>query len=178
MSTTALYDLREKAAFDELTGVLRRVAGIGAAEREIARARRRTTPLSVAFLDADELKRTNDKRGHAAGDALLRGLAGALKDGLRGEDVVLRYGGDEFVCILPDTNAKAARARLGEIQLAVVKKGIRFSVGVAQLGRSDDVVSLFARADRELYEFKANRGEIVQLPPPGSRKKAGRSVTA
>ena len=171
MSTRSLFSLREKSAFDELTGVLRRAAGISAAEREIARARRHGTALSVAFVDVDGLQEANDKDGHRAGDDLLRGLVQALKDGLRAEDVLLRYGGDEFVAVLPDTTAKEARVRLGDIQREAAKAGIRFSAGVADLRRSDDVVSLLARADRDLYEFKANRGEIVRLPtePQGTR---------
>jgi len=178
MSTRALFDLREKAAFDELTGVLRRAAGISAAEREIVRSRRHSSPLSVAFVDIDGLKEENDSRGHPAGDALLRGLAAALKEGLRADDVVLRFGGDEFVCVLPETTAKSARIRLSEVQMEAAKAGIRFCSGVAELRKSDDVVSLFARADGDLYEFKANRGEIVQLPPPDKQGEKQRTVTA
>lgn len=178
MSTKALFNLREKAAFDELTGVLRRAAGISVAEREIARARRHKEALSVAFIDVDGLKAANDRKGHAAGDALLRGLAEALRQGLRGEDAILRYGGDEFVCVLPETPAQGARLTLSDIQAEAAKAGIRFCFGVAQLQRSDDVVSLFARADRELYDFKAKRGEIVQLPERGGKKDRKRSVTA
>jgi diguanylate cyclase (GGDEF)-like protein len=178
MSTRALFDLREKAAFDELTGVLRRAAGISAAEREMVRSRRHGSPLSVAFVDIDGLKEENDSRGHPAGDALLRGLAAALKEGLRADDVVLRFGGDEFVCVLPETTAKSARIRLGEVQMEAAKTGIRFCAGVAELRKSDDVVSLFARADGDLYEFKANRGEIVQLPPPDKQGENHRTVTA
>ncbi|SRR6266568_297859 len=174
MSTRALFGLREKSAFDELTGVLRRVAGISAAEREIVRSRRHGSQLTVAFVDIDGLKEENESHGHPAGDAMLRGLTQALKDGLRADDVVFRYGGDEFVCVLPETTSKSARIRLGEIQLEAAKSGIRFCVGVAQLERRDDVVSLFARADRDLYDFKANRGEIVQLPAADGQ----RSVTA
>lgn len=171
MSTRSLFSLREKSAFDELTGVLRRAAGISAAEREIARARRHGAALCVAFIDVDGLKEANDKDGRGAGDEMLRGLVQALKDGLRAEDVLLRYGGDEFVTVLPETTAKEARAKLGEIQQEGAKSGIRFSAGVADLRRNDDVVSLFARADRDLYDFKANRGQIVQMPsePRGSR---------
>ena len=164
MTTSSLFNLREKAAFDELTGVLRRAAGISAAEREIARAKRHGTALSVAFVDVDGLKEANNESGNTAGDDVLRGLVGALKTGLREDDVVMRYGGDEFVCVLPETTAKAARSRLDDIQVEAAKAGVRFSAGVAELLRNDDVVSLFARADRDLYDFKVNRGEIVQLP--------------
>ncbi|HKC18652.1 MAG TPA: GGDEF domain-containing protein, partial [Candidatus Dormibacteraeota bacterium] len=171
MSTRSLFSLREKSAFDELTGVLSRAAGISAAEREIARARRHGAALSVAFLDVDGLRAANDKDGRAGGDELLRRLVEALKEGLRPEDVLLRFGGDEFVAVLPETSAKEARATMGEVQLAAARTGIRFSAGVAELRRSDDVVSLFARADGELYDFKVNRGEIVPLPtkPGGER---------
>src|SRR5256886_8232189 len=178
MSTKALFNLREKSAFDELTGVLRRAAGISVAEREIARARRHNTPLSIAFVDLDGLKQANDRKGHAAGDALLRGLSHALKHGLRAEDAVLRYGGDEFVCVLPDTEGRGARAKLGQIQIVAAKSGIRVSARGAQRHPHDDVVALFARADRDLYDFKANRGEIVQLPPPDAKPRHKRRASA
>src|SRR5260370_1125506 len=150
----------------------------GGRARESARARGDETALSVALIDIDGLKAANDRRGHAAGDRMLRVLSQALKDGLRAEDVVFRYGGDEFVCVLPDTAAREARIKLGEIQDAAAKAGVRFCAGVAELRRPDDVVSLFARADKDLYDFKAERGEIVQLPSKGKKAGGERTVTA
>jgi diguanylate cyclase (GGDEF)-like protein len=163
MSTKGLFKLREQAAFDDLTGVLRRAAGISAADREIARAKRQKTPLAVVFIDLDGLKQINDGRGHVAGDQLLRGLASGLRGGLRGQDLVLRYGGDEFVAVLPDATCEAATAKLQQIQQELAQSGIAFSIGVAEFERNDDVVSLLGRADAELYKAKA-RPRVLSRP--------------
>ena len=167
MSTVALFALREKSAFDELTGVLRRAAGVSFAEREIARARRRKTALAIAFVDIDDLHEANEQDGREAGDAMLRGLAKLLKESLRDEDIVFRFAGDEFVCVVPETTTKELRRILDEVQRAAATQGIRISFGVGELEKSDDVVSLLARADTDLYEFKTHRGQIVELPPAG-----------
>jgi len=178
LTTEGLFKLRERAAFDDLTGVLRRAAGIAATEREIARARRQKSPLTVAFVDVDGLKQANDTSGHAAGDVLLKSLAAALKVGLRGQDLVLRYGGDEFVCVLPDTPMNAGAEKLRKIQAEAKSAGFGFSMGLAELTRSDDVVSLLGRADGELYDAKARRSGIHNLRPDTGRDPRRRRIPA
>jgi diguanylate cyclase (GGDEF)-like protein len=178
LTTEGLFKLRERAAFDDLTGVLRRAAGIAATEREIARARRQKSPLTVAFVDVDGLKQANDTSGHAAGDVLLKSLAAALKVGLRGQDLVMRYGGDEFVCVLPDTPMNAGAEKLRKVQAEAKSAGFGFSMGLAELTRSDDVVSLLGRADGELYDAKARRSGIHNLRPDAGRDPKRRRIPA
>jgi diguanylate cyclase (GGDEF)-like protein len=152
MSTSSLFALRDQVTFDELTGVLRRVAGVAAVEREIHRARRHHSPLAVCFVDVDGLKTTNDSLGHAEGDALLKTVAGLLTGSLRSSDTVFRYGGDEFVCVLPDCTGLDAEKNLKDLAVQGVRQKCSFSFGVAQLEPFDDVVSLLGRADGVLYE--------------------------
>jgi diguanylate cyclase (GGDEF)-like protein len=150
--------LRDKVAFDELTGIMRRAGGLATLDREISRARRRRTPLAVAFVDIDGLKAVNDSHGHAAGDAFLKDVAGVLSGRLRAEDAIFRYGGDEFCCVLPDASLEAAGRILGAAQQTARGRGQQFSVGLAELREGDDRAALLARADTELYRGRAARG--------------------
>lgn len=174
LSVDGLLKLRDEVAFDELTGVLRRVAGIASLEREVARARRSHEPLSAAFVDLDGLKRVNDSKGHGAGDALIRGVAQHLVTGLRGQDLVFRYGGDEFVCAIPGMDAGMAEEKLRALRSRAIAEGMSFSFGVAELGTGDDLVSFLGRADERLYRERGRRAEemsgvAVPLPMPPPR---------
>lgn len=151
---SVLQDRVEAVTFDELTGVLRRGPGLAALEREIARAQRAGSALAVAFIDIDNLKAMNDGQGHAAGDALIKAVAAALERRLRAADLVFRYGGDEFVCVLPDTAAAQARVVLETIQRDAAQVGADFSYGVAAFGRGDLAEDLLERADGRLYETR------------------------
>jgi len=153
ISADGLYRLRDQLAVDELTGVLRRRAGMAALKREIERARRSgDRSLVLAFVDLDDLKSINDNHGHAAGDQALRRVAGALKRRLRRQDLIFRYGGDEFVCVLPNAGMESAQALMLQIwQQLHDQHSSGFSVGFADLRDEDDSHTLMARADECLY---------------------------
>lgn len=143
---------RERAGLDGLTGALRRERGVMDLQREIDRARRSHGRLVLAFVDVDGLKAVNDDHGHAAGDELLRDVAAALLNGLRSYDLVVRHGGDEFVCALPGTNLDGAKRRFAEVATMLAEKNPRASVstGLAELADPDTLEELTARADAAL----------------------------
>jgi diguanylate cyclase (GGDEF)-like protein len=149
-----ILELKEEAAVDEMTGALRRTAGLAQLEREVRRARRfDDRKLVVAFVDLDDLKVVNDQRGHAAGDAVLRELAAALRRRLRAYDLVIRWGGDEFVCSLPGAGLEATQRALEDIRTELrARTGCTFSAGFAEVGEEGDAESLVARADADYYE--------------------------
>jgi diguanylate cyclase (GGDEF)-like protein len=143
---------RELAESDDLTGVLRRGPGARQLAKEIDRARRASQSLVLAFIDVDGLKRVNDRQGHLAGDALLLSVADALRTRLRSYDLIVRFGGDEFICVLPDSDVQSVRQRFAEAAQALCSSptGGSISVGYAQLRDGDSTEKLIARADADL----------------------------
>jgi two-component system, cell cycle response regulator len=139
-------------------------------ERSVSRGR----PLSYLIADIDKFKSINDGFGHDGGDDVLREFANLLRRQVRGADLVSRYGGEEFVVAMPDTDAELAARVAERVRAAVAEKAfelpngrkipVTVSVGVATLhGRSDSVASLAKRADTALYEAKAaGRNRVVQ----------------
>jgi diguanylate cyclase (GGDEF)-like protein len=144
---------REDASVDVVTGVYLRTAGFIELERDIARVRRTGETLVVAFVDVDHLKAINDSRGHAAGDRMLLDVATTFKAQLRSHDLIIRYGGDEFVCALTGVTMAEASARLGLVNasLAAAPEHGSVTVGLAQLRAADSADDLVARADAGLY---------------------------
>ena len=144
---------RESAELDDLTGAVRRDRGLADLRREVDRARRSGGRLVLAFVDVDGLKATNDTHGHAAGDQLLRDLVAALRAGLRSYDLVLRYGGDEFVCVLPGAEIDGAQRRFDDVARELTGRNATasISVGLAELQSGDTAAALIRRADAALY---------------------------
>jgi diguanylate cyclase (GGDEF)-like protein len=152
-------DDRRYSGLDELTGVFRRGTGELALAHEVARARRSKRPLVVAMIDVDGLKPVNDRLGHAAGDELLRDVVTAITSTMRSYDVTVRWGGDEFICVLSDVTEAVADARLVETGrvLERLRPGSSITAGIAMLAGDDDLDSIVARADAALYRAKAAR---------------------
>lgn len=145
--------LAEMAATDDLTGALRRSAGLSALQREIDRSRRvGGKGIVVVFLDVDNLKHVNDSAGHAAGDRLLVDVVAAIRKRVRSYDLVIRYGGDEFVCALVEESPADAERTISDIrrQYTARTRGHTVSVGVAAVDPSDTAESAVARADAAL----------------------------
>jgi diguanylate cyclase (GGDEF)-like protein len=154
-------ELDRQARVDPLTNVLNRRGMEERFQHALASARRRKTPLSVLMVDIDHFKRVNDTFGHDAGDVALRALAVTLTRRLRETDVVARLGGEEFVAILPDTDAAQARSVADALVLRVAEEivepvgRITISCGVAQVQMdADDAQSVLRRADEALYRAK------------------------
>jgi len=166
LEVAQLHDsLKREASHDPLTRLNNRRLFLERLEQEIARAGASAESFSIVFLDVDELKRINDTYGHLAGDALLREVSNSLMDAVRGEDVVARYGGDEFAVLLPATPAAAAASVAQRISEGIARH--RFmagrellqipgvSLGVATFpGDGRTAEELLASADATLYRQK------------------------
>jgi diguanylate cyclase (GGDEF)-like protein len=155
------HKLAEVAATDDLTGALRRSAGLAALQREIDRCRRvGGKGIAVIFLDVDSLKHVNDTEGHAAGDRILVEVVAAIRKRVRSYDLIVRYGGDEFLCALIDVAPGDAERTLADIRRQyAARTGHSVSVGMTTVGDADTAESVIARADAALY---AERRKLEQ----------------
>lgn len=155
---------------DPLTGVKNRAALDEALRRELGRARRYHSQLALIIVDIDHFKQVNDTWGHSTGDCLLKSLAATAEECIRRSDMLFRYGGEEFVVLLHNTDTNGA-ARLAErIRRRVEKlrdicdQGVRMTVsaGVASVRPDDTENDLFERADQAMYQAKAaGRNRVV-----------------
>jgi diguanylate cyclase (GGDEF)-like protein len=164
--------LRRVASTDALTGLLNRRRFAEIAEPELARSRRSGHPLTLALGDIDYFKRINDRHGHAAGDHVLHSVAKLLQDGLRDYDSVARWGGEEFVVLLPDTDESTAQAVVERLRETIAASHPSFdgasipvtmTFGVAQYAGDDNWHAIVARADQALYRGKAAGRNRVEM---------------
>jgi diguanylate cyclase (GGDEF)-like protein len=176
--------LQHQSIRDGLTNLFNRRFMEIALDRELRRARRHQKPLAVLMLDIDHFKQLNDTYGHETGDVVLREVAAVMREAVRGEDTICRYGGEEFVAILPELAVDDALARAESLrhtvsELRLYHRGealreITISIGVAiypQNGESLD--QLLSLADRALYEAKhLGRNRVVLAEHIGNREPA------
>ena len=173
----AIQDEREElermAMFDSLTDLLSRRALLEQMDIEIMRSHRYGRHLSILMLDIDKFKEVNDKHGHVAGDAVIRAMSATIREKIRGSDFAGRYGGEEFIVMLPETPLKKAAVLAEKVresieQLKIEVEGgtldnLTISIGVAEYREGDAPTDIIDRSDKGLYKAKRagrNRVEI------------------
>lgn len=159
---------------DQLTGTLNRRGLEEVFEKEAARAQRRGSTLSIGLLDIDHFKKLNDTLGHHTGDAALVHLANVVRKHLRPQDVLARFGGEEFLILLPETETDDAYRALIRLQRELTREFfmadqqkivITFSAGVTPLGTGESFDAAMKRADAAMYQAKqAGRNRVMQAP--------------
>jgi len=152
-----ILELREQRIRDPLTQVYNRRFLEDVGEKEFARAKRYQRPLTLIFLDIDEFKRINDQQGHLVGDQALETVAALLSNYSRKSDFIFRYGGDEFLAILPEVEEKGARQFLNRINQELSYTSLRISAGIATLEAESSLEELVEKADRRMYQEKGSK---------------------
>ena len=168
-------DIERRATIDPLTNIFNRRAFIGAAERELARGDRSGRYPCLLMLDIDHFKKINDTWGHAAGDQVLIKMTEALQAALREQDVLARFGGEEFSILLPETDRQGAiilaerlRDSVASVIARVGQKTVRItsSIGIAVARDGDTLDDVVGRADQAMYAAKEAGRNCVKIEPP------------
>ena len=169
--------LQFAASHDFLTGVWNRAAIVSFLQRELSRARRDATGLGVILADVDHFKRVNDELGHEVGDCVLQAIAKRLSSSLRDYDGVGRYGGEEFLIVMPGCDATGIDRRAHAIRESISSKPIltprgstivTVSMGVAVADPATNAASILRRADLALYQAKRNGRNRVEQAAIGA----------
>ena len=167
-----LESQRQKALLDPLTELPNRHAYNERAAAEVQRWQRYGRPLSIAVFDIDLFKNINDNYGHQAGDRVIKVIGRSIAKRLREVDFFCRFGGEEFVALLPETSAEVAFPLLDKIREAIAKASFNYkeqpmnitlSIGITEFKKSDDLEAAFERADQALYKAKSNGRNQVKM---------------
>lgn len=168
----AIEEQRNKAMHDALTGLPNRESYQERLEQEMHRIERYGGKLSLMVCDIDLFKRINDSYGHLAGDKVLKIIAKSLQNNLRDTDFIARFGGEEFVALMPETSAKEAKLVAEKLRKKIESSPFNFkkepiqitiSFGISEFGKHEAAEEVFARADKALYQAKDNGRNQVQL---------------
>lgn len=176
----ALNTLQHMATQDSLTGLLNRRVMVDLVETELKLVERHGHPMTVALVDLDHFKSINDRFGHQAGDAVLIGFANLAQTQLRQVDKVARWGGEEFLIMLPQVKASEAFTALERLRLSMGSQSFpghpgvnaTFSAGLAQARQGESLEHLIERADQALYEAKHGGRNRSRLAPAESNAEA------
>jgi len=169
------------AAQDPLTELFNRRALMSALNRERMRAQRKQYPLTLVMCDIDKFKEVNDAHGHGTGDEVLKFVARDLKQSCRGSDFVARIGGDEFLVVLPDSDAGGGVALVTRVQErlrernAVLPVQVSLSFGIAVIDTKQSEYVALAKADAALYEAKHEGRDRYYIAKPGENDEASSS---
>jgi len=173
LKNATLYHQALKMAYtDPLTQTNNRASFDDSVKREMSLATRGDKPLSVIFLDIDHFKSINDHYGHACGDVALASVAKWIKENLRSSDLVFRFGGEEFVILLSDTDRDGAKLLAERIRASIEQHTLAYdmnvikitaSLGVSSLQVGDNLDSFVNRADEAMYQAKRNGRNLVLL---------------
>jgi diguanylate cyclase (GGDEF)-like protein len=166
--------LRKQASHDGLTGVWNRVAILEILERELLRAQRQGTSVGIIMADADRFKSVNDTYGHVVGDSVLRNVTNSISEILRPYDSLGRYGGEEFLIVVPGCSAAETRDLAERIRLRICdckipvsdsSVALTLSIGIAMGNDAGHLEALLHAADSAMYAAKRRGGNRVQEQP-------------
>lgn len=145
----------DPSLIDTTLGILNRNGLEELGPRQIELSKRDNVPLSLMIIDADNFKEINDSLGHIVVDEKLKASIGLLKVGMRMSDYIFRFGGDEFVIIMPGITPRQVRKKIEEkVRSAFAANQLYISVGISQLRKNDRLNNLIGRADKEMYKEK------------------------